>query len=113
MRRIDRLVEGGIQLHLGFAVGEDATLDALRQKHDVILIATGVYKARAINVPGNAADGVIAALDYLIASNRKRFRDDVPAFDDGRLDAKDKPVVVLGGGDTANDCVRTTVRQGA
>src|SRR3546814_4300242 len=72
MRRIDRLVEGGIQFHLGFAVGEDATLDALRQKHDAILIATGVYKAREINVPGNAAEGVIAALDYLIASNRKR-----------------------------------------
>src|SRR3546814_15519806 len=90
MRRIDRLVEGGIQLHLGFAVGEDATLDALRQKHDVILIATGVYKAREINVPGKAAEGVIDALDYLIASNRKSFGDDVPAFADCRLDAKDK-----------------------
>src|SRR3546814_19702070 len=87
---IYRLVEGGIQLHLGFAVGEDATLDALRQKHDVILIATGVYKAREINVPGNAAEGVIAALDYLIESNRKSFGDDVPAFDYGRLDSTDE-----------------------
>lgn len=113
MRRIDRLVEGGIHFHLGFAVGEDATLDALRQKHDAILIATGVYKAREINVPGNGADGVIAALDYLIASNRKSFGDAVPAFDDGRLDAKGKHVVVIGGGDTAMDCVRTAVRQGA
>src|SRR3546814_17422206 len=77
-----------------------------------LLIATGVYKAREINVPGNAAEGVIAALDYLIASNRKSFGDDVPAFDDGRLDAKDKHVVVIGGGDTAMDCVRTAVRQG-
>ena len=113
MRRIERLEQGGIQFHLGFAVGEDATLDALRQKHDAILIATGVYKAREINVPGNEAAGVIAALDYLIASNRKSFGDDVPAFYDGRLDAKDKHVVVIGGGDTAMDCVRTAVRQGA
>jgi len=113
MRRIDRLVEGGIQFHLGFDVGGDAMLDALRQKHDALLIATGVYKAREINVPGNTADGVIAALDYLIASNRKSFGDAVPAFDDGRLDAKGKHVVVVGGGDTAMDCVRTAVRQGA
>src|SRR3546814_17154881 len=68
-----------------------------------LLIATGVYKAREINVPGNAAEGVIAALDYLIASNRKSFGDDVPAFDDGRLDAKDKHVVVIGGGDTRSE----------
>lgn len=113
MRRIDRLADGGIHFHLGFEVGRDATLDALRQKHDAILIATGVYKAREINVPGNGADGVIAALDYLIASNRKGFGDDVPAFDDGSLDAKGKHVVVIGGGDTAMDCVRTAVRQGA
>src|SRR3546814_20185435 len=65
------------------------------------------------SVPGNAAEGVIAALDYLIASNRKSFGDDVPAFDDGRLDAKGKHVVVIGGGDPAMDCIRTAVRQGA
>src|SRR3546814_17395648 len=60
-----------------------------------------------------SSDLVIAALDYLIASNRKGFGDAVPAFDDGRLDAKDRHVVVIGGGDTAMDCVRTAVRQGA
>ncbi|ALJ12143.1 NAD(P)-dependent oxidoreductase [Sphingopyxis macrogoltabida] len=113
MRRIERLEQGGIHFHLGFDVGSEATLDALRQKHDAILVATGVYKAREINVAGNGADGVIAALDYLIASNRKGFGDAVPAFDDGSLDAKGKHVVVIGGGDTAMDCVRTAVRQGA
>ncbi|MGH6694095.1 NAD(P)-dependent oxidoreductase [Sphingopyxis sp.] len=112
-RRIDRLADGGIHFHLGFEVGGDATLDQLRQKHDALLIATGVYKAREINVPGNGAEGVIAALDYLIASNRKGFGDAVPAFDDGRLNAAGKHVVVVGGGDTAMDCVRTAVRQGA
>lgn len=113
MRRIDRLATGGIHFHLGFEVGGDATLDELRQKHDALLIATGVYKAREINVPGNGAEGVIAAIDYLIASNRKGFGDEVPAFDDGRLNAEGKHVVVIGGGDTAMDCVRTAVRQGA
>src|SRR3546814_12359525 len=80
MRRIDRLVEGGIQLHLGFALGEDATLDALRQKHDVILIPTGVSKAREIQVPGNAPESAIAATDYLLAQNRKRSCEDVPGM---------------------------------
>ena len=64
-------------------------------------------------MPGGEAEGVIAALDYLIASNRKSFGDAVPAFDDGRLNAEGKHVVVVGGGDTAMDCVRTAIRQGA
>ncbi|MBJ6122672.1 NAD(P)-dependent oxidoreductase [Sphingomonas mollis] len=113
MRRIDRLAAAGIEFHYGFAVGEDATLDELRQRHDSILIATGVYKARQVEVPGNGASGVVAALDYLTASNRKGFGDAVPAFDDGSLDAAGKNVIVIGGGDTAMDCVRTAIRQGA
>ncbi|WP_298674959.1 NAD(P)-dependent oxidoreductase [uncultured Sphingomonas sp.] len=113
MRRVERLREGGIVFHEGFEVGRDATLDELRRRHDSILIATGVYRARAIDVPGNAASGVIEALDYLTASNRKSFGDAVPAFDDGSLNAAGKHVVVVGGGDTAMDCVRTAIRQGA
>ena len=113
MRRVDRLAESGIHFHQGFEVGRDATLDELRRRHDAVLIATGVYKAREINVPGNGAEGVIAALDYLVASNRKGFGDAVPAFDDGSLNAEGKHVVVIGGGDTAMDCVRTAIRQRA
>jgi glutamate synthase (NADPH) small chain len=113
MRRVKRLEEGGIAFHLGFDVGRDATLAELRQRHDALLVATGVYKARAIKAPGVGAPGVVKALDYLIASNRKGFGDSVPAFDDGSLDAAGKHVVVVGGGDTAMDCVRTAVRQGA
>ena len=113
MRRVDRLIEGGIVFHQDFAVGRDAGLAELRERHDALLIATGVYKPRAIRAPGVGAPGVVDALDYLIASNRKGFGDAVPAFDDGRLDAAGKNVVVVGGGDTAMDCVRTAVRQGA
>jgi glutamate synthase (NADPH) small chain len=113
MRRVDRLKESGITFHESFEVGRDATLDELRQKHDAILIATGVYKPRAIKAPGVGAPGVVDALDFLTASNRKSFGDVVPAFDDGSLNAAGKNVVVIGGGDTAMDCVRTSVRQGA
>ncbi|NJR79130.1 NAD(P)-dependent oxidoreductase [Sphingomonas corticis] len=113
MRRVDRLKEGGIVFHEGFEVGRDATLAELRARHDALLVATGVYKARAIDVAGNEAGGVIAALDYLTASNRKSFGDAVPEFEDGSLNAAGKHVVVIGGGDTAMDCVRTAVRQGA
>lgn len=113
MRRLARLEEGGIVFHYNFEVGRDESLGALRGRHDALLVATGVYKARDIKAPGVGADGVVAALDYLVASNRKGFGDSVPAFDSGALDAKGRHVVVIGGGDTAMDCVRTAVRQGA
>ncbi|SDA25628.1 NAD(P)-dependent oxidoreductase [Sphingomonas sp. NFR15] len=112
-RRVERLAAGGIVFHNDFEVGRDASLDDLRERHDAVLIATGVYKPRAIKAPGVASDGIVDALDYLTASNRKSFGDAVPAFDDGSLDAEGKHVVVIGGGDTAMDCVRTAIRQGA
>ena len=113
MRRVERLKDAGIVFHEGFEVGQDATLEDLRARHDALLVATGVYKARAIEVPGNEAGSVVAALDYLTASNRKSFGDAVPAFENGALNAEGKDVVVIGGGDTAMDCVRTAIRQGA
>ncbi|MBN8815823.1 MAG: NAD(P)-dependent oxidoreductase [Sphingomonas sp.] len=113
MRRVDRLKAGGIVFHEGFEVGRDATLEELRERHDALLIATGVYKARGLSAPGADQSGVIEALDYLTASNRKGFGDAVPEFDSGALDAAGKNVVVVGGGDTAMDCVRTAIRQGA
>ena len=112
-RRIDRLVEGGVAFRLGVAIGVDVAFAELRADHDAVLIATGVYKAKRLSVPGCGSGGVTAALDYLIASNRKGLGDAVPAFDDGRLNAAGRRVVVIGGGDTAMDCVRTAVRQGA
>ncbi|HEX2802014.1 MAG TPA: NAD(P)-dependent oxidoreductase, partial [Phenylobacterium sp.] len=112
-RRTERLAEGGVEFKLGFEVGRDATLAQLRERHDSVLIATGVYKARDLEVPGVGAGGVVPALEYLIASNREGLGDAVPEFANGRLNAEGKHVVVVGGGDTAMDCVRTAVRQGA
>lgn len=112
-RRVDLLEQGGVVYHPNFEVGRDATLDEIRTRHDAVLIATGVYRPRDIQVPGVGLDNVVAALDYLIASNRKGLGDAVPAFDNGRLNAAGKDVVVVGGGDTAMDCVRTAVRQQA
>jgi glutamate synthase (NADPH/NADH) small chain len=112
-RRTQRLAESGIVFQLGFEIGKDATLADLRNSHDAVLIATGVYAARDLAVPGAGSTGVVPALDYLIASNRQGFGDAVPDFDSGLLNAAGKDVVVIGGGDTAMDCVRTAVRQGA
>lgn len=112
-RRVERLKAGGIVFHENFEVGRDASMDELRQRHDAILIATGVYRARAIKAPGVDANGVVDALAFLTASNRKGFGDAVPSFDDGSLNAAGKHVVVIGGGDTAMDCVRTAIRQDA
>ncbi len=112
-RRLDRLVEGGVEFRLGVDVGGDLLFSDVRAAHDAVLVATGVYQARRLAAPGCGSTGVIAALDYLIASNRKGLGDAVPAFDSGALNAAGKRVVVIGGGDTAMDCVRTAVRQGA
>ena len=113
MRRVQRLRDSGIDFHESFEVGSDASLAELRERHDALLIATGVYKARDLKAPGVGAPGIVEALDYLIASNRKGFGEAVEAFDSGALDAAGKHVVVIGGGDTAMDCVRTAVRQRA
>lgn len=112
-RRTQWLVDSGVTFRLGFAVGKDATLAELRAKHDAVLIATGVYKARDMAAPGVGLGNIVQAMDYLTASNRHGLGDRVPAYEDGSLDAANKDVVVIGGGDTAMDCVRTAVRQGA
>jgi len=112
-RRIKLLEDGGIKFILNFEVGKNLTLNQLKEKHDAILIATGVYKPREVNIPGNNLKNIFPAMDFLTASNRKGLGDKVDMFDNGTLDAKEKDVIVIGGGDTAMDCVRTSIRQKA
>lgn len=112
-RRATLLEDSGVVFHLNINVGEDISFSDLREKHDAVLVTTGVYKARALTNPGVGASGVFPAMAYLTASNRKGLGDAVPAFDDGTLNAEGKNIVVVGGGDTAMDCVRSAVRQGA
>jgi len=112
-RRNAQLEQGGVTFKLNCTVGQDIAFDDIRSAHDAVIIATGVYKSRDIEAPGVGAQGLVRAIDFLTASNRKSFGDAVPEFDSGALNAHGKRVVVIGGGDTAMDCVRTSVRQGA
>jgi len=112
-KRTERLKEGGIEFVMNYEIGKSISFDELKKKHDAVLISTGVYKSREINLNKTKANNVVLALDFLIASNRKGLGDKVESFDNGILNSKDKNVIVIGGGDTAMDCVRTAVRQGA
>nr|WP_309502636.1 NAD(P)-dependent oxidoreductase [uncultured Roseovarius sp.] len=113
IRRIEQLEQGGVELKLNCEVGTDISFGAIRGKHDAVIIATGVYKSRELQGPGAGAAGIVRAIDYLTASSKQWFGDAVPEIDSGELNASGKRVVVIGGGDTAMDCVRTAIRQGA
>lgn len=117
LRRAQYLSESGVQFELNTDIGTDVSFSELREKHDAVLIATGVYNARSLQIggriDGQKLKGIHAAMAYLTASNRVGLGDHVAEYENGQLNAKDKHVVVIGGGDTAMDCVRTAIRQGA
>ena len=112
-RRTNLLKKSGIKFIQNFEIGKNSTLNQLREKHDAILISTGVYKAREIEIPGSSLENIFPAMDFLTASNKKGLGDKVKQFDDGTLNAEGKDIIVIGGGDTAMDCVRTSIRQNA
>ena len=110
-RRIDWLTQSGVRFLLNCHVGKTIGFAEFRNRHHAIILAMGVYKPRALGIDG--AEHALPALEYLTASNRMGLGDNVPEFHSGRLDASGEKVVVIGGGDTAMDCVRTAIRQGA
>ena len=112
-RRTNRLAAGGIEFRLNTDIGGALSFASLRRNHDAVLVATGVYKPRELAAPGVGLKGVVPALPFLTASNRVCLGEKIKAFDDGTLNASGRDVVVIGGGDTAMDCVRTAMRQGA
>ncbi|KXF88587.1 NAD(P)-dependent oxidoreductase [Phaeobacter inhibens] len=114
MRRNQLLADGGVEFVMNCNVGQDISFDDIRAKHDAVIIATGVYKSRDLEMPGSGAAGIVKAIDFLTVSNKaSNFGDSIEEFDNGTLNADGKRVVVIGGGDTAMDCVRTSIRQGA
>ena len=112
-RRINLLKKSGIEFKHNIEIGKDKSLEELKEKHDAVLIATGVYKPRELKLPGHNLKNIFPAMKFLTASNRKGLGDKVKEFDNGILNAENKNVVVIGGGDTAMDCVRTAIRQNA
>ena len=113
IKRTERLSNSGIKFILNCNIGETITFQNLKDKHDAILIATGVYKPKSNNLNKKKLSNIIPAMKFLTASNKKGLKDKVIEFDNGKLNCFNKKILVIGGGDTAMDCVRTAIRQGA
>lgn len=109
-RRVDWMIEGGMKLYLNKEVGKDITFDYLLENYDAVFIGIGAKKSRMPNIPGENAKGAMPAMKFLVNIQRKLFGED---YNIDAVNVKDKKVVVIGGGDTAMDCIRTSIREGA
>lgn len=110
-RRTDFMAAEGIQFKTGVAVGEDVQLSELRAENDAVVIATGATVARDLPIKGRNLEGVHFAMEFLHKNTKSLL--DSELGDNAYVSAKDKHVVVIGGGDTGNDCIGTSVRHGA
>lgn len=111
-RRVDLMAAEGTKFVTNTAVGDgDVTLESLRKEHDAVVIATGATVARDLPIPNRSLEGIHFAMEFL-HKNTKSLLDSNLA-DDAYIPAKNKDVIVIGGGDTGNDCIGTSVRHGA
>jgi glutamate synthase (NADPH) small chain len=110
-RRLELFVDEGIDFKTNVAVGVDITKDELLKDFDAVLLAVGAEQARDLPVEGRELNGVQFAMDFLSQQNKVIAGKDVP--EDTRISAKDKHVLIIGGGDTGSDCVGTSIRQQA
>ncbi|MDD2384040.1 MAG: glutamate synthase subunit beta [Sulfurospirillaceae bacterium] len=108
-RRILWLQEAGMSLHVNTHVGKDISFDEIAHNHDAVFLGIGAESSRKANITNENAQGVFMAIDFLRAIQKKLFNETF----DRKFDVKNKNVVVIGGGDTAMDCLRTSIREGA
>ncbi|EMC96450.1 hypothetical protein BAUCODRAFT_475239 [Baudoinia panamericana UAMH 10762] len=111
-RRVNFMADEGVKFQPGTFVGEgETTLESLREAHDAVVIATGATVARDLPIPNRNLAGVHFAMEFLHKNTKSLL--DSQLEDGSYISAKDKHVVVIGGGDTGNDCIGTSVRHGA
>lgn len=110
-RRINLMKESGVKFECGVEIGKDITAKEIEEKFDAIALCTGSTVARDLPIPGRELNGIHLAMKFLKNSNKVVSGEDSGIV--AEMDAKDKNVIVIGGGDTGSDCVGTSIRQGA
>ena len=112
-RRLEQMVAEGTKFEPGVLVGRDISGAYLRRTFGAVLLCMGAGQPRPLKVPGAELEGVHFAMDFLAQQNHRVAGDRVPTHGPEAITARDKHVVVIGGGDTGSDCVGTSIRQGA